>query len=129
MEVPHYIQYCSLQALELFLSSLSYFSSLGISCDCWATFNLSAFDLVSRMKSCSASADFEDHLLLYQECRCLFPPYSSSFLHCGCSTEPPSVSSFAVHSDLPYSTHLSTGHIAFSQTSHGASLQGLTAIW
>ena len=31
--------------------------------------------------------------------------------------------------DFPFSAHLSTGHIAFSQTSHGASLQGLTAAW
>ena len=29
--------------------------------------------------------------------------------------------------NFPFSAHLSTGHIAFSQTSHGASLQGLTA--
>ena len=42
--------------LSFSFSTLSSFSSLGISCDCWAIFNLSAFDLVS--KSCLASADF-----------------------------------------------------------------------
>ena len=110
--------------LSFFFSSLSSFSSLGFSCDCWATFNLSAFDLVSRVKSCLASADFARSSASLPRMSMRVHITLLSFCLADAQLNPlPFLPLLFIQTGF-FPAHLSTGHIAFSQTSHGASLPG-----